>query len=149
MLSFQSFLQEADTLVPIAEATMPPPDDQYIEGAIELVVDHKPILERRDVDLVDQLWMYLVRGLEEVLAGKEFSTNYPDMPLKVLLQPKGALVAITVSGKKRSSTATVSLAELRSSMVPAAEDFFRRLAQLSSASQARCQRYLDRLARLG
>ncbi len=148
MIVFHSFLQEGKELVPIERATKPPPDDFYIEGVVEMLVDGRPILRRDSVDLVDQLWAYLVRGLEQLERGEDFSTSYPDMWLQVRMQRQATRVLITVDNPGEPATAVVELAELRRAMVPAAEAFFQRLAQLSPASQASCQRHLTRLAQL-
>src|SRR5882762_6519438 len=96
MIAIRSFLKVENALVPVEEFVGPILDDNYIEGAIELSIGHKTILTREMVDYVDQLWAYLIRGLGEVVAGREFSTFYPDMPLEVVLRPQGGRVTIMV-----------------------------------------------------
>ena len=142
-------LQVGDELVPLEELKSPVLDEDYIEGAIELSVNGKTILSREQVDLVDQLWCYLVLGLEEVMAGRELTTCYPDMPVEIVLRPEGKRVTIRVDNKKRIVEATLPIDDLRKAMVPAARQFFQHLRPLVSRRQASCDRYLARLAALG
>lgn len=148
MIVFRSFLEEGKQLVPIEEATKPPPDDFYIEGVVELLVDDHPILRRDSVDLVDQLWCYLVQGLEQLLSGQDFSVFYPDMPLEIRMQLKGTRVFITADNPGQLDRATVELEDLRQAMLPAAETFFRRIRELTSEHDKLYAKYLDRIARL-
>jgi hypothetical protein len=148
MVVFRSFLQEGAALVPIEQATKTPPDDDYIDGAVEMLVDGRPILEREKLDLVDQLWAYLVDGLKQLLDGESFSTFYPDMPLEVRMLLQGSSVLITANDRVKINSATVELEELRRAMLPAAAVFFRRLGELSPANHGLCQRYLEQIEQL-
>lgn len=126
MVTVKSFLKVGDNLVPVEEFTGPIVDEDYIEGAIELSVDRKPILTREMVDYVDQLWAYLARGLGEVVAGREFSTYYPDMPLQIVLQPLGDRVKIMTRSRsgKRDADASVALDDLLRAMTSEGKLFF-------------------------
>jgi hypothetical protein len=147
MIDIHSLMKVADNLVPIEEFEGPIPDEDYIEGAIELTVDHKPILRREMIDYVDQLWSYLVNGLGEVVAGREFSTGYPDMPIDIVLQPQGDHVRIALSSKSRKwdAAASVTLNELLDAMVPAGILFFERLRCFTLHKEV-CDRYISRLS---
>src|SRR5688500_17838192 len=68
MVAIKSLLKVADDLVPVEEFVGPIVDQNYIEGGIELSVENVRMLAREQVDYVDQLWAYLVEGLEEVAA---------------------------------------------------------------------------------
>ena len=144
----RSLLKVADGLVPVEEFTGPILDENYIEGALELSVEHKPILTREQVDYVDQLWAYLIEGLEEVVAGREFSTYYPDMPVQLVLRPQGHRVMISVDDRKGIAEASVAIDELRIAMASAGTLFFERLRPFVPADQALCDQYLARLAAL-
>lgn len=91
MIHIKSWLKAAGDLVPVEEFRGPVPDQDYIEGALELTIGHKPMLTRELVDYIDQLWAYLIRGIRGIVAGNEFSTYYPDMPLEIILRPRGAM----------------------------------------------------------
>lgn len=148
MIEFRSFLQDDDTLIPIEEATKPPPDEDYIDGVVEMLVDGQPILGRDKVDLVDQLWAYLIQGLEQLSSGEDFSTFYPDMPLEVRMTRRGTVISITSDDREKVNRATVELEDLRQAMLPAAETFFRRIRELTSEHDKLYAKYLDRIARL-
>ena len=146
MITIRSLLKVEDALVPVDEFVGPLPDDNYIEGAIELSVGYKPILTREMVDYVDQLWAYLIRGLGEVVAGREFSTFYPDMPLEVVLRPQGGRVTIMVDPSQGGAEASVTLDELCRAMATAGTLFFERLRPLVPGNQVMYDRYVSDLA---
>jgi len=141
-------MKVGDDLVSIDEFTGPIEDENYIEGTVELLVGHKPILSREQVDLVDQLWAYLVDGLEEIISGREFSTCYPDMPVEIVLRPKGNQVLMKVDNKSTVSEAWVNVDDLRRAIVDAAALFFERLRPFVLRRQTMCEQYLARLAAL-
>lgn len=126
MVTIKSFLKVRDDLVRVEEFTGPVTDEHYIEGAIELSVDGRPILTSAMVDYIDQLWAYLATGLGEVVAGKEFSTCYPDMPLEIILQPLGDRVKIMIRGPsgKHNADAFVALDDLLRAMTSEGKLFF-------------------------
>jgi hypothetical protein len=148
MVTIQSLLKVADDLVPVEEFAGPIVDKDYIEGAIVLSVGHTPILTRDMVDYVDQLWAYLIRGLEEVVAGREFSTFYPDMPLEIVLRPQGDRVVIMVDPREGGAEASVAIDELCTAMASAGTLFFERLRPFLPSDQALCDQYIARLAGL-
>lgn len=148
MIEIQSFLAVGDELVAFGEFTGPILDEDYIEGAIELTVNRKPILIREQVDYVDQLWAYLITGLEEISEGRDFSTCYPDMPVEITLRPTGKIVTIKVDRKKSVSEATLPLAEFRPAMIAAATAFFTHLGSFAARRQPTYDRYLAKLAKL-
>jgi len=150
MLTIISLMKVDGTLVPIEEFEGPVADPDYIEGAIELTINHKPILRREMVDYVDQLWAYLVDGLGEVVAGRECATGYPDMPIDIVLRPQGKLVNVAVSSEshKWDADADASVTELVSSLVPAGTLFFERLRRLVPSHRASYERCIAALARL-
>ncbi len=100
------------------------------------------------VDYVDQLWAYLIRGLGEVVAGREFSTFYPDMPLEVVLRPQGGHVTIVVDPSEGGAEASAALDELCSAMAMAGTLFFERLGPFVPGNQAMYDRYIADLAAL-
>lgn len=56
-------------------------DSMYIEGYIEWSVEGRVLMDKSHWDLIDQLWAYIVQGLESIFEGKRFSTLFPDQPL--------------------------------------------------------------------
>lgn len=148
MISVKSFLKVGDDLVPVEDFVGPIRDEDYIEGAIELSVDRSPILDREMVDYVDQLWAYIARGLGEVVAGREFSTYYPDMPVQMIFRPQGRDVAIIVDPQHWNRVASMPVAEFIAAMTSAGTAFFNRLRQYASNNSRRYDRNISHLATL-
>ena len=148
MIHVESWLNVADDLVSVQEFSGPVADQDYIEGAIELTISHKPMLTRDMVDYVDQLWAYLIRGLEEVLVGNEFSTYYPDMPIQIIFRPQGSDVTVIVDPQEWNRIASVPLDTLVGAMTSAGTMFFDKLRQYAPNNSARYNRNISRLAAL-
>lgn len=146
MVTIRSWVKANDALVPVEQFTGPIADENYIEGAIELSVEQKPILTCEMTDYVDQLWAYLIRGLGEVVAGREFSTFYPDMPLEVAFRPQDGRVTILVDPQGQRAEATVAIDDLRVAMATAGTLFFERLRLFAPSNEAMYDRYLSELA---
>lgn len=77
-------------------------DFDYIEGAITIFCDGVNILDFRYWDLVDQLWSYLIEGLNEILNGnKNVKFYFPDQPIEFKMQEiSGELLLLTIKEKK-------------------------------------------------
>lgn len=58
-------------------------DPDYIDGAIELTIDGVKLITVEMWDNIDCLWAYIAQGLEALSKGKDFSTNFPDQPIKL------------------------------------------------------------------
>lgn len=148
MVIVKSFLKSGSNLVPVEEFAGPIADDAYIEGAIELSIDHAPILTCELVDYVDQLWGYLTAGLGEVIAGREFSTYYPDMSVQIVLRPQGGDVTVIVDPHQWNHVATAPLGVLVCAMASAGTMFFDRMRQYVPNNRTRYDRNISRLATL-
>lgn len=148
MIHVESWLKIADDLVSVQEFSGPVADQDYVEGAIELTILHKPMLTRDMIDYVDQLWAYLIRGLGEVLVGNEFSTYYPDMPIQIIFRPQGRDVTVIVDPQEWNRIASAPLDTLVGAMASAGTVFFNKLRQYAPNTRARCDRHISHLATL-
>lgn len=148
MVSVKSFIKVGDRLVPIEDFVGPIRDEDYIEGAIELSVDRRPVLGREMVDYVDQLWAYVAKGLGEVVAGREFSTYYPDMPVQIIFRPQGHDMAVIVDPRHWNRVASMPVDEFIAAMTYAGTAFFNRLRQYAPNNSRRYDRNISHLATL-
>lgn len=150
MVVVRSLIKVANKLLPVEEFVGTIVDDHYVEGAIELTIDRKPILRREMIDYVDQLWAYLIDGVSEVVAGREFATGYPGMPIDIVFRPRGGRVTIALSSSshKWDADASISVADLVSSLVPAGILFFERLRPLVPSHRAMYDRCIADLTQL-
>lgn len=145
MIKIQSLLKVGDDLVPVEQFSGPVLDEDYFEGALELSIENKPLLTREQVDYPDQLWAYLIEGLEQLVAGREFSTYYPDMPVKIVLRPQGEHVTIGVDTRNRIVEASVLIGDLFGAMASAGTTFFEGLRQFAPGNRSMYDGYIARL----
>ncbi len=107
-------------------------DRFYIEGAIRMWNGTEEILGLEQWDLVDQLWSYLLDGMEELLDGKgETSFSFPDQPLEMAFKMvKGNGLLIRVGTRKY----IVDQKEFFSALLSAAEVFYGFLVQCDASA---------------
>jgi hypothetical protein len=62
-------------------------DETYIEGALELIIDGIVVSDISFWDYIDQLWDYIVQGVELIREGQKWETTFPDMPVRLAMLP--------------------------------------------------------------
>lgn len=138
MFSVRSFLKENDQFIPVIDFTGAIEDPDYIEGAIEIQLNEKFLLDCSSWDYIDQLWAYFVDGLVEVANGKEFLTYFPDQPIEVLFQPTQNHKQVNIRVKMKSEITldgSVQYSEFMEVMTIAAETFFQQMAEIVPSLQ--------------
>lgn len=63
------------------------PSHEIVEGAIVVRRGKETIFGLQYWDLIDSLWMTIVKGLDQVNAGKEFQEYFPDQPVLIQIKP--------------------------------------------------------------
>jgi hypothetical protein len=58
-------------------------DCRHIDGAIELTVDGLVLISQDQWDFVDQLWIYIINGIECVMNKKDYTTHFPDSSINL------------------------------------------------------------------
>ena len=126
-----SYLRVSNKFLAIRDAESPV-KGFYIPGAIEIIVDRQRLLGTAEWDYVDQLWAYLIEGVQQVLAGQEFTTFFPDQPIQVDLIPVNDVLQIRVSTRNGEIDRRVQVDKsiFCHVMSSAALDFFSNLAKL-------------------
>ncbi|RCG29634.1 hypothetical protein DQ384_18765 [Sphaerisporangium album] len=82
MINVRSFFRTPDgEFVAVDEFDGALDDLDYIEGAIELEVDGKPMLGKAEWDYVDELWFYISDMVREMRSTGEAMTDFPDQPI--------------------------------------------------------------------
>lgn len=138
MFSVRSFLKKNDEFVHVIDYTGVIEDPDYIEGAIEIQLNDKFLLDCNSWDYVDQLWAYFVDGLVEVANGKEFLTYFPDQPIEVLFQPTQNNKQVNIKIKMNPEITldgSVQYAEFMEVMTTAARTFFQQMAEIVPSLQ--------------
>jgi hypothetical protein len=76
-------------------------DPRHIDGAIELTIDGSTLIAKEQWDLIDQLWIYIVNGMESAVNGESYTSSFPDSPTRLSLKPTGTanLIEMTVGEK--------------------------------------------------
>jgi hypothetical protein len=132
MITVASYLREADgSFTPVADSRTAPPDLDYIEGAIDLVINGVVVVDQSMWDLVDQLWSYLVTMVHELREQGHASTYFPDQALKISFERiGGSRVLVTSRPSRGTLKAVADESELVTALASAAVGFFTAMAEL-------------------
>lgn len=134
-IEVETFLKGADgELVQIEACRRPPPDLDYIEGAIRLSIDGLEIIGAEEWDYVDQLWCYIADMLARLKSSGYAETYFPDQPLKLTLQISGPLVLVTTRIGEEVRTASAPIAHFLDAIRIAGLIFFRKMSELAPAN---------------
>lgn len=141
-----SYLKDGSVFVLANEWAKPLPDELYIEGAIDLVINGTRLLGFEDWDLVDQLWAYLLDGLFSVFqSGKPFEIFFPDQPLKLQLS---RATEHRINFSVGNHSANVSATSLLFVLAQGGQDFIKEIRRLAPSSSASWNPYVDKCAGL-
>jgi hypothetical protein len=149
VIQIRSYLKVGAEFVPIESFVGAVPDTQYIEGALEVVVDRVPLIGMDAWDYVDELWAYLIDASLRAAGGAEASLFFPDQPIEVTLHPlSGSRLEIAVIRSAKAKRVRVAMGEFMDVLCDAAELFFRRMVALVPENQASNLHVLAKLERL-
>jgi hypothetical protein len=79
----ETYFRIDSDFVPMTQFTGELPDNNYIEGAIVWRVGGRDIFKLQHWDLIDQLWVYIVDGLNRLEKGEDYDVFFPDQPLRL------------------------------------------------------------------
>jgi len=133
MISIVSYLRTADgDFVPVPEATVAPPNDLHIEGAIELTVNGVDVMDTSLWDDVDQLWAYIASMVDDLAKSDSVSTYFPDQPIKFAIERMhGRKVSVsTDTGEAKKRRTVVDEDSLVSALRAAGLEFFDAMSRL-------------------
>lgn len=131
MIEVRSYLKSGAEFVDVERFDGNIKDSDYIDGALVLNVNGVELVNVKMWDLIDQLWVYLVDGLELVSRGKEFKTYFPDQPIELCVQPvSDSLVLVSVKIRSLVNQALVSREEFISALASEAQRFFTAMGRL-------------------
>ncbi|MEU3978470.1 hypothetical protein [Streptomyces bacillaris] len=143
MVEIETFLKGSDGgFVPMESCRTPPPDRDYVEGAIRLFVDGLEIIGIEEWDYVDQLWCYIAEMVKEVQSSGYAETYFPDQPIKLSFHVTGARLLVTAVIGEETKTANSSSAHFLETLKTAGISFFTKMSELvpdNSYTEARQQ----------
>ena len=131
-ISVASYLRIADgEFVPVSEATVVPPDDRHIEGAIRLTVNGVDVLDTSLWDDVDQLWAYIATMIDGLAKSDRVSTYFPDQPIEFAIERIGGRkVRVSADAREGKRTSVIEEDRLLSALRTAGLDFFDAMSRL-------------------
>ncbi|GAA5075520.1 hypothetical protein [Streptomyces similanensis] len=131
MVEIETFLRAPDGgFVRVEACHGPPPDPDYIEGAIRLSVDGRELIGLREWDYVDQLWCYVAEMASRLRSTGRAETYFPDQPIRLSFQESGSRVVVTVKSGGEVKKAIASSADLLNSLRTAGLSFFDKMSEL-------------------
>jgi len=86
-IEIASYAKVGEQFIPIADFKGPVDDPEYFEGAIEFYIDGQMISSIPYWDDVNYLWDFLVGGVEKLARSEEWSTFWPDQPIRLSFTP--------------------------------------------------------------
>jgi hypothetical protein len=145
VVEIETFLKVADDgFVQVEACRTPPPDLDYIEGAIRLSVDGLEIIGTEEWDYVDQLWCYIAEMVTKMQSSGYAETYFPDQPIKLSFRATGSRVLVAARIGKATRTGNASSADFLKAVKAAGMIFFRKMSELAPAnSYAEAQRELS------
>ncbi|MFR0353224.1 hypothetical protein [Streptomyces sediminimaris] len=145
MVEIETFLKvAAGGFVQVESCRTPPPDLDYIEGAIRLSVDGMVIIGTEEWDYVDQIWCYIAEMVTKMQSSGYAETYFPDQPIKLSFRATGSRVLVTAKIGEEIKTGNASSVDFLRAVKSAGMIFFRRMSELAPAnSYAEVQRELS------
>ncbi|MEU7432500.1 hypothetical protein AB0B07_16935 [Streptomyces sioyaensis] len=145
MVEIETFLKGADGgFMQVEACRTPPPDLDYIEGAIRLSVDGLEIIGTEEWDYIDQLWCYIAEMVTKIQSSGYAETHFPDQPIKLSFRAAGPRVLVTAKIGEETKTANASSADFLGAVKAAGMIFFRKMSELVPAnSYAEAQQELS------
>lgn len=135
MVEIETFLRCADGgLLQVEACRTPPPDLDYIEGAIRLSVDGVEIIGVEEWDYVDQLWCYIAEMVTKFQSSGYADTYFPDQPIKLSFQAAESRVLVAAKIGEEVKKANASSVELLEAVKAAGMIFFRKMSELAPAN---------------
>jgi hypothetical protein len=144
-----TFAKVGERFVPIGQFQGPIDDPEHFEGAIELYIEGQMVSSMPYWDDVNYLWDFLVQGVEKLARGEEWSTNWPDQPIRLKFQPlpTNDLVRVERTGTSDPDIRVfVEKVDLMKALLSGASEFFGVYGRLGDADwAAEVQRAIDDL----
>ncbi|MER5931016.1 hypothetical protein [Streptomyces sp. NPDC002054] len=135
MVEIETFLRGAGGgFVQVEACRTPPPDLDYIEGAIRLSVDGLEIIGTEEWDYVDQLWCYIAEMVTKMRSSGYAETYFPDQPIMLSFRAVGSRVLVTAKIGEEVKRASAPSEDLLEAVKGAGMIFFRKMSELAPAN---------------
>lgn len=141
MIKIKNYIKDGDAFIPIDEFNGKVPDPEYIDSAMELIINGVPVITRAEWDYMIPLWAYIANGFEE-LAEKpeksEWRTYFPDQPIELTfrLDRKNNKIEVESTPSRGKIKAKANLDEFLTVASEAGQKFFLRMAEIIPEERA-------------
>lgn len=147
MNKIESYIKVQDELVNIKDFSGPLPNAEYPEGVVLLILEGKTLISKDMWDCIDQLWFYIIDGVEHILQRKHYMGYFPGQPIEIIFKDMNDVYAEVRVGEQH---AVVKKDALIKDIVAAARSFFQFYLPLSDhpESEASVMQRLDGIVKV-
>lgn len=130
----RSFLQNGEgDFIPVEDWAGPIDDEDYIEGAIELSIGGRQLMDTSMFDYVDQLWAYIAEMLVQLETESVVRTHFPDQPIEFSIErtpPRGVIVSLDTGTRGSRSSAWADEEAFTTALREAGTSFFTHMQRI-------------------
>ncbi len=140
MIKVKNYIKDSDNFIPVEEFDGTVPDPEYIDSAMELIINGTPVITRAEWDYMVPLWAYIANGFEELAEKSEWTTGFPDQSIDLTFRvdrqrnkidvkvfiPKSDLLNLP----QETRSAVTDFDEFLTVMSEAGQKFFLRMAEI-------------------
>jgi len=132
MIKVKNYIKDGDRFIPVEEFNGTLPDPEYIDSAMELIINGIPIITCQEWDYMDDLWSYITNGFEELAEKSEWKTYFPDQPIELIfrLDKNNNKIEVESTPSRGRIRAKAKLDEFLTAMSEAGQSFFLRMAEI-------------------
>lgn len=136
MIEVLSYLKVNNDFINVFDFAGCVKDDDYIEGAISLCVNYVELINIEMWDYIDQLWAYILDGLESIRKNIDFECSFPDQPISVSFVSNKENVLVSIKGANEKKV-SIDKKELINFLALHIEQFFIRLGEISGIEKGK------------
>ena len=132
MIEIETFLRDSSgDFVHLDSCRVPPPDAEYIEGALQVSVGGQEVLGLREWDYVDQIWCYIAEMVTQWRSAGCADSYFPDGPIRISFREvPGGRVVVSVDIGAKTREVQVSSADWLNAVREAGVRFFEKMSAL-------------------
>ena len=145
MIEIKTYFRVNNDFIPLEKYFGSFNDIDYIEGAIILSINSILILSLETWDYVDQMWGYLINGLEGIMSGQDYFTYFPDQPIGLSFKLVGDSMVKVRIDYEGGKTSVIPKNAFVSALCADGYEFFQKMIELVPAHKGTWLNYLDKI----
>jgi hypothetical protein len=148
MIEISTYFRVSDNFIAMENYTGSFNDIDYIEGAIILSVNNVLVSSLETWDYVDQLWGYIINGLDEIASGQNFFTYFPDQPIGLAFEIVGKEMIKVSTDYDGGKTSVISKNIFISVLSTKGREFFKKMLVLVPSHKDTWIHYLEKIEKI-